>query len=115
MHDHPSLTRAELAGYGVARIASMVASEFWRAIGEAEHRHQVEACYHRARELMGVLETVPMNDEACRLLAPVYRECSMQRLFRREMFLPDSVQAFSARMATIFQEAAKHLHGASHA
>ena len=54
MRFHPSLTIDSVARHGAARVALMVASEFWRASNDAEFSADVLSCYERARELMGV-------------------------------------------------------------
>ena len=53
----------------------MVASEFYRAASGADYRADVLACFARARELMGVLETITLPMDIAADLPPVYRAC----------------------------------------
>ena len=75
MRNHKSLSPEDLARKGPDKIALMVASEFYRAAEGARYANDVTACFHRARELMGVLETMALPDEIAADMRPVYASC----------------------------------------
>jgi len=82
MMAHRSLTRRDIVEKGPAQIALMVASEFGRASSRAVHRGNVLSCYARARELMGILETLPLPKTVGARLKPLFA-----RMIEREILL----------------------------
>jgi hypothetical protein len=106
---HRSLQPADVIKYGPSRIALMVASEFWRAAGGAKYRADVVACYGRARELMGILETVPFNEQVAAMLQPYYRKCIEKDLLRESRMSPKAVESFSREVAEAFERASDEM------
>ena len=115
MRLHRSLTPEAFIQKGPSRMALMIASEFWRAKEGAEFHDDVRSCYERARELMGVFETVVMSADVCADLRSFFWECRATELFRDENFVNDHVTRFSERLATAFERAARNLSKESHA
>lgn len=116
MKAHRTLLPEDLLRYGPAKMARMVASEFGRASTGCQYRSDVVACYDRARELMGVLETVPIDDQTAAYLKPCYKLCVEKELLREERLAPEFVREFSDRMAEAFERAAQMLlKGPAHA
>jgi len=74
------LTRKDILRYTPDKIALMIASEFTRAANRAERIENVVACYERARELMGILETVSLAAVVSRRLRPIYQNVGMQKM-----------------------------------
>ncbi len=110
MRNHKSLKPEDIIKHGPAKIALMVASEFLRASNGSQYRADVITCYERARELMGVLETVPMDDETGSFLKPIYKECIATNLLKNENLNPEFIKRFSTRIADAFGEAASRLN-----
>jgi hypothetical protein len=106
MKNHKSLKPEDLIRYGPAKIARMAASEFFRASAGSEYRSDVIRSYERGRELMGVLETVDLSEEAGLFLQPLYRECTMKNLMREETLTPSYVHNFALRIAQSLENAA---------
>jgi hypothetical protein len=116
MKYHKSLTSDGVLKYGPAKTALMVASEFWRASSGSEYRQDVVSCYRRAKELMGLLETVSLREDVAAELAPMYRDCRDTELLRDERLSPASVVEISTRMAEAFERAAARMgEGETHA
>lgn len=107
MRVHRSLQPDELFRRGPQKMALMVASEFYRASSGSDYRDDVIACYDRARELMGVLETFPLGPEAGSYLKPYYSECRKTELLRDDRLTPDYVKTFGVRLAEAFEKAAE--------
>jgi len=109
MRFHPSLTIDSVARHGAARVALMVASEFWRASNDAEFSADVLSCYERARELMGVLEVVPFNDDVAMSLSGLYKKCARRALINDQALTASHVRLFASQAAEAFEEAARRL------
>ena len=107
MNAHPSITRTHLVEKGPAAIARMVASEFGRASNRSAHEQNVLACYRRARELMGVLETLPLSPLVCRRLKPLFDRSSERELFLKNRMRPDFIRKSCREMADAFNQAAE--------
>ena len=109
MKAHPSLSRLHVLSKGPAAIVLMIASEFGRAANRSEHRDNVLMCYHRARELMGVLETVPLPLPVSESLKPWFEKASERELFTEERLQPLWIQKFCKEAASEFNQAASLL------
>jgi len=109
MRFHKSSTTTDLLRRGPSKLAMMIASEFWRAREGAQFRDEAVRCLWRARELMGVLETVDLPESVGRKLAPCYEECSLKAMFAEERLTPSAIQEFSSRLGEIFDRAAQEL------
>jgi hypothetical protein len=109
MKYHPSLSRASVVAKGPAAIAMMVASEFGRASNRHAHQENVLACYNRARELMGVLETLRMPDSICRHLKPLFTRSTQKELLLPRRLHPELIRKSCAEMADAFNQAARQL------
>lgn len=109
MKYHPSITRAHLLSKGPAAIALMVASEFGRASNRNTHEQNVLACYHRARELMGVLETLSLPLPVCKQLKPLFDRSSERELLLQKRLTPDFIRKSCAEIADAFNRAAIEL------
>jgi len=102
MNAHRSLQRLDVLKYPSSKIASMVASEFFRAAGRAQYPQIVQGCFSRARELMGLLETLPLDEQTVASLKPVYDEFSRKSLEAQQS--PSAIQTFAAQMAEVFEQ-----------
>lgn len=109
MKAHRTLTREKLLRQGPARIALMVASEFGRASSRSAHPENVLACYARARELMGVLETIPMPRSVVHRLRPLYRRAAARELFQPARLDSRRTARSCAELAEEFNRAARKL------
>jgi hypothetical protein len=109
MKYHPSVTRQHLVSKGPAAIAMMVASEFYRASNRCSHEGNVVNAYHRARELMGVLETLRLPDAVCQNLKPMYERSMESELLVKDKLAPDFVKKYAAELADAFNRAASQL------
>lgn len=109
MKAHPGITRLHLVQKGAAAIALMVASEFGRASNRHAHEGNVRRCYERARELMGVLETLPLPASVARCLKPLYTRSTQQELYRPGRLEPGFVRKACAELAESFNRAATRL------
>jgi len=114
MHSHRSLMPEDVLKYGPSKMALMVASEFWRAKEGSEYRSDVIACYDRARELMGVLETCDMGEDAGIYLKPYYEECRERELFLEDRLRTEEIEKFSTRLAEAFEEASVRIAKGQH-
>jgi hypothetical protein len=106
MRNHKSLKPEDLIKRGPEKIALMVASEFIRASTGSEFKSDVIRCYHRGRELMGVLETVSLSEETGAYLKPFYEECIESSLLKDERLDPAFVKSFGLHIADAFEKAA---------
>ena len=106
MKYHPGITRNQLVKKGPAAIAKMVASEFYRASNRSAHQDNVLSAYRRARELMGVLETLLLPDAVCLILKPLYERSTESELMMKERLAPDFVKKNAAELADAFDRAA---------
>jgi len=109
MKAHPSLTRQHVLAKGPDAIALMIASEFGRAANRSRHRENVLSCYRRARELMGILETISLPADVSQQLKPWYQKATEQELLTEERLHPDWVQKFCLAAAAEFNRAATTL------
>ncbi len=109
MKYHPSITRLHLLAKGPAAIALMVASEFGRASNRSQKEANVRACYNRARELMGVLETLPLPVRACRQLKPLFDRASERELLLEKRLDAGFIRKSCAEFADAFNRAATQL------
>jgi hypothetical protein len=109
MKAHPSLSRLCVISKGPAAMVLMIASEFGRAGNRSEQRENVLNCYRRARELMGVLETVALPLPVAESLKPWFAKSSQRELFAEERLHPSWVQKFCTQAAAAFNQAASHL------
>jgi hypothetical protein len=116
MKAHRSLQRLDILRYSRDKIALMVASEFLRASSRAEYQQVVRACFERAKELMGILETIELDAEVAKQLRPHYQECSRATFMATEKeFSPDMVRQFSDKLARAFERASTQLKESPHA
>jgi hypothetical protein len=115
MKYHRSQTPESVAQHGPSKIARMVASEFWRASSEPEYVQDVIACYDRARELMGILETIPFEPAIAESLVPVYKSCVRSELLQENRLTPPAIREFGERIAQKFDQVAERLQQAEHA
>jgi hypothetical protein len=116
MNAHRSLKRLDVTKYPVDKIALMVASEFLRASDRAHYITIVTGCFHRARELMGILETIDLNSDVAAELRPAYELCREKDLFVADrLAAPEGVREFSLKLAEAFEAAAHKLKGISNA
>ena len=109
MKYHPSLTRLYVLNKGPQAMALMIASEFGRAANRSEHRDNVMKCYSRARELMGILETLLLPVSVSQRLEPWYEKCQEIELLSAERLQPSYVQQFCTQAAVEFNQAAQLL------
>ena len=109
MKAHPSLTRRHVLAKGVNAIALMIASEFGRAANRCEHRGNVLSCYGRARELMGILETVALPSSVSTRLKPWFEKSTERELLSEDHLEPAWIQQFCREAASEFDTAASHL------
>jgi hypothetical protein len=109
MKAHPSLTRQSIRDKGPSAMALMIASEFGRAANRSEHRENVVRCYARARELMGILETVSLPDAVSARLKPWYDQSTEQSLLKEEHLQPAWIQNFCNQAASEFNTIASNL------
>ena len=109
MKAHRQLSRMHIIQKGPAAIALMIASEFGRAANRSEHRDNVLNCYRRARELMGVLETVALPLPVGRQLKPLYDRAAERHLLLEKHLTPDFVSKACAEFADAFNRAAASL------
>jgi hypothetical protein len=87
----------------------MVASEFYRAASGADYRSDVSACFDRARELMGVLETIPMPADIASDLRPLYTACRATLLEKIIAQQPEEIKGISEDFAQRFDLFGKRL------
>ena len=109
MKAHSSLSRQYVLSKGPYAIALMIASEFGRAANRSEHRQNVLNCYHRARELMGILETVSLPLQVSQSLQPWYTKTSEHELLMEERMQPSWIHKFCNEAAAEFNQAASLL------
>jgi len=104
-----SLSREQVCAKGPSAIALMIASEFGRAVNRREHRDNVLGCYSRARELMGILETVRLPPLVSTRLKPLFDKSTERELMSEDHLQPDWIQKFCGEAAAEFNEAASKL------
>ena len=109
MKAHRSLTRRDILRHPASRIALMIASEFYRACERSGHVQNVKDCYERARELMGILETVELPEDVALRLKAVYAGCRERELLREASLVPEEVQRLSEQWADLFSQASAAL------
>jgi hypothetical protein len=102
MRNHKSLTVESLSQKGPSKIAYMVASEFHRAASGADYRDDVASCFDRARELMGVLETIELPSDIARDLTPLYRACRSSLLEKVAQGEPGEIKEIAQDFAQRF-------------
>jgi len=113
MNAHRSLRRTDVTKYPVTQVALMVASEFLRASTRAQYPDIVRGCIHRARELMGILETMTMDDIVATELKPIYERCTEDNIMISEKLPAESIRQFTEALAQAFERASenmKHTH-----
>ena len=115
MKAHPGLSRAEVTRYPAEKITLMVASEFLRAADRVKYPDFVKNCFRRARELMGILETVPLRDDVALTLKDIYAQCGGGNLFQLLVRTPEDIRRKSLELAGSFEAASRHLKGNGHA
>lgn len=115
MNAHRSLSRVDVQKYSPAQIALMVASEFLRASTRAHHASIANGCLHRARELMGILETLPLDANVALELSPIYYRCTEDQLIVADRMPAEQVRTLGLELATVFEKASEALAKASHA
>lgn len=115
LHAHNGLTREDILRHPPGRIALMVASEFWRAAGKAEYPAIVQASFSRAKELMGILETIDLNPTATAALQTCYRQCIDRELEMLMRSSPTNIRLFCERLAQTFEQAFANGEGDQHA
>lgn len=109
MKAHRNLTRHHIRSKGPAAISLMIVSEFERAANRSVHRDNVIHCYARARELMGILETMSLPAAISRRLKPIFARSSEQELLAEKRLTPLFVQKCSLEIAATFNWAASAL------
>jgi len=92
---------------GAAQIALMVASEFGRAASRAIHRDNVLSCYGRARELMGILETLSMPPRVGSRLKPLFARMSEDEILRPGRLEPAFIERSCRELAEEFSRASR--------
>jgi hypothetical protein len=109
MQAHRSLRRTDVTKYPVTQIASMVASEFLRASSRAQYPQIVQGCFGRARELMGILETLTMEESVAAELKPIYELCTEDKLMVADRLPPERIRELSEKLAQAFEHASEDL------
>jgi hypothetical protein len=115
MRYHPSQTPDGLRRRGPAHLALQVASEFWRIQEGAEFCDDSIQSYHRARELMEVLEGCLMSAEVVSYVKPFYLECGIDHPLVKGQLTMDDTKRFGQRLAEAFEMTAKKLIEGPHA
>src|ERR1035438_6384593 len=103
MQAHRSLQRTDVTKYPATQIALMVASEFLRASSRAQYPQIVHGCFARARELMGILETIALGADVAAELKPIYGRCTEDQLMVADRLPIESVRALSQNLAQAFE------------
>src|SRR5690349_14515064 len=103
------MQRRDIAGRTPDAIALMIASEFSRAASRSAHRDNVLNCYARAQELLGIMETLALSEEAASYLQPLYRQCASKSLMSESHLTPEFIEHLGTHLAEAFQLAAKKL------
>ncbi len=109
MKVHRSLTRSQLIQKGPAHIAMMVASEFTRAAKWAAQPDSVRSCYNRARELMGVLETIRLPSDIGLSLKPFFDQASERELMSDKCVSSKWVTSHCTAFAQAFEQTSSAL------
>ncbi len=105
MKAHKGLSRRDVLRRGPARVALMAASEFSRAASRKHDQKNVLACFRRARELLGILETAPLPEAAARRLRPLYRLACESSLLSDRRLDPRWLSRFGLEMADELERA----------
>ena len=101
--------------YGPDQIAMMVASEFLRASERTQYASIANNCFERARELMGILETIPLTEDVAQELSPVYGRCTRDQLMIDDRMPLERVRKISLEVASAFEKASENIRKAGHA
>jgi hypothetical protein len=109
MQAHRSLQRTDVTKYPATQIALMVASEFLRASSRAQYPQIVHGCFARARELMGILETMTLEENVAVALKPIYELCTEDKLMVADQLPVDAVRTMSQNFAQSFERASEGL------
>ena len=109
MQAHRSLQRTDVTKYPPTQIALMVASEFLRASNRAQYPEIVSACFGRARELMGILETIALEMTVAAELKPIYERCTEDQLMVADRLPVESIRTLSQNLAQAFERASEGL------
>jgi hypothetical protein len=109
MRNHKSITVEVLAQKGPSKIALMVASEFYRAASGSDYHADVASCFDRARELMGVLETIPLPSDIASDLRPIYNACRASLLEKVAQQEPGQIREIAEDFAHRFDLFGKRL------
>ena len=62
---------------------------------------------------MGILETLPLEDEVALTLQPIYKQCIHDELVREDRMSPDHVKEFCTKLAEEFERVATKISGDS--
>src|ERR1017187_8005119 len=111
MNAHRSMQRSDIAARAPDAIALMIASEFSRAASRSTHRDNVLHCYARAQELLGIMETLSLSEEAASCLQPLYKQCASKSLMSEAQLAPEIFEHLGTHLAEAFQHAAERLSG----
>src|ERR1017187_5757268 len=109
MNAHRSMQRSDIAARAPDAIALMIASEFSRAASRSDHRDNVLNCYARAQELLGIMETLSLSEEAASCLQPLYSQCASKSLMSESHLTPEFIEHFGTHLSEAFQLAAERL------
>ena len=115
MNAHRSLQRTDVLKYSSDKIALMVASEFYRASDRAQYASIAKNCFERARELMGILETIPLDTDVALELSPIYARCTEDQLLTVDSMPLEQIRAKYLELAAAFERASEHLENSNHA
>jgi hypothetical protein len=115
LNSHPGLTRQDVMKYGPAKMLLMAASEFWRAGDLATHPEKVKGCLSRAQELLGLVETVELPEDAARMLQPYMARCRNEILLRIAQEPPDAIREICQDYAERFELMAQAMKEVPHA
>jgi len=79
------------------------------AASGAEYRSDVASCFDRARELMGVLETIPLPVDIAVDLRPIYTACRASLLEKVTQQEPGQIKEIAEDFAQRFDLFGKRL------
>ncbi len=112
MKHHPSLSVGGLKKRRMDEVALMIASEFSRTASMSHRLPNAQQAYERARELMGVFETLELPEAVAVPLSFLYRRCPEQSL---SQWPPEKIRLFSEELPEQFIHASEALKGYPHA
>jgi len=112
---HRSLQRTDVLKYPPDQIALMVASEFLRAAERAQYASIAKNCFERARELMGILETISLDAHVALELSAVYDRCTEDQLMAQDPGPVEHIRMLSLELAAAFEKASEHMKRIGHA